>query len=106
DCEAFTLHGASIAYLTTGLAVERRLVDHDGDVLACRRFAELGTITNERCDHAFSYFRVVAEELGRADAVTHAEPDGLGCSFAGTRPACAGIRLLLLHSDVEAVDID
>ena len=100
------LHRARIADLTTGLAVERRLVEDEKADLAGLQLLHLGAVLQERQHDALGGLGLVAEELRRADALADAEPHRFGRGLAGAGPGGAGLLALALHGDVEDLRID
>ena len=106
DLDAVAAHDAGVAELAARFAVERRLVEDDGHLVAGARCRDLGTVAHHRHDRALGPLGVVAKELRRADALADREPDRLGRGFTGTGPALARLGLLPLHGGVEGVEID
>ncbi len=71
-----------------------------------RERADLRAVAHQRGDDALGGLGVVAEELGRADALAQREPDGLGRRLAGTRPGLARLGALALHRGLKAGIVD
>src|SRR5215213_1038905 len=99
-------HRPGVADLTARFAVERRLVQNDEAGLPGPERVRLLAALDERGDHAFGRFGLIAEELGRADALTDGVPEGFGRGLAGARPGGARLLALALHGGVEGVEID
>ncbi len=108
DLEAHAIgrHHPGIADLAAGLAVERRLVEHDGAAVAFFQRIDFLAVAHERGDDAFGAFGLVAEEFGAADFFADAEPHRLVGGLAGARPRRARLLALLLHGVGEGRDID
>ena len=103
---ALALHHAGIADLTAGFAVERRLVEDHEAVLAGLELRDLLAVLQQRQHDALGGLGVVAEELGRADALLDAEPDGLRRRLARAGPGRARLLALALHGGVEGIRVD
>src|SRR6516165_5287474 len=88
DAETHALagHDPDVADLPAGLAVERRLVEHDGAALAFIQLGDFRAVLDQRLDHAFRALGLVAEELGRADLLAQRKPHHLGRRVARARP--------------------
>src|SRR5882762_873032 len=96
DAEAHAVgaHSAGITDLAAGLAIERRLVEHDRTALAFLQRRNLLAALHQRGHNALGGLGVVAQELGRAHLLAQAEPHALGRRFAGALPGF--LRNLLL----------
>src|SRR5579872_5127094 len=77
DAEAHTLpqHHAGVADLAAGLRIERRLVENDRAALAVLELIDGRAVLDQRADHAFSGFSLVAEEFGGAELLAQGKPD-------------------------------
>ncbi len=96
---------AGVAHLAARLAVERRLVGDQRDLVACLGGFHFGAVLEQRDDLAFRLFGRIAEELGGAEALAQIEPHRFGRRLARAGPGRARTLALLLELDVEAVDI-
>src|SRR6478752_8873354 len=103
---AFARHDAGVADLPARLAVERRLVEHDGAALVRAQGVDLLAVLDQRGDDALGGFRLVAEELGGAGLLAQGEPYRLGSGIAGARPRRARLLALAFHGRVEALRVD
>ena len=92
---------ARVADLTTGLAIERRLVGDDRSILTCRHGVNRRTVNNDANDFTFGGFILVAEEFTRTERFAQLEPNGFSRLLARTRPRGARVFALLLHRLVE-----
>ena len=97
---------ALIADLSARLAIERRLVEHDFGLIALGQRSDFFAGLEDAADFAFRRFRLVAEELRRADTVLDLEPMRFGGGIARTLPGPSRLFLLTLHRGVEASEID
>src|SRR5688572_29050071 len=96
---------AGVAHLAARLAIERRLVGDQRDLLTLLGGLHFGAVLEQRDDLAFRLLGRVAEELGGAEALAQVEPHRFGRRLAGAGPGRARALALLLQLDVEAVDI-
>src|SRR5258707_3065359 len=76
------------------------------DSVAYLQTAAIYAVFQDGADLAHGGFRVVAQEVGGADALLDLEPHGLGGRLAGPLPGFARLLLLLLHRRVEGREID
>ena len=108
DAEAHALgaHDADIADLAAEFGVEGRLVEDHGAARAGLEPEGLGALMQKRDDRALALLGVVAQKLGRADALLEREPDGLGRRLAGAGPGLARLGALALHGGLEAGLVD
>ena len=97
---------AAIADLAAGLAIEGRLVDDDDAVRALAELIDAGAVLDQRHDLAGRGFRVIAEELGRAQFLFQLEPERVGRGLAGASPGFPCLGTLALHRSGEAFGID
>src|SRR5579863_3552621 len=77
DAEAHALagHDADIADLTAGLRVKWRLVQNDRATLASLELIDGHAVLDQRTDHAFGGFGLVAEEFSGAELLAQRKPD-------------------------------
>src|SRR5579864_4989313 len=97
---------ADVADLAAGLAVERRLVEDQRSALARFQRLDLDAVLDDRANDALRPLGLVAQELGRADALAQGIPDRLGRRLARARPGAAGLGALAVHGGVEPLDVD
>src|SRR5207237_1813842 len=97
---------AGIADLPARFAIERRLVDDQADLLTALRFGDALLALDERQDHAFGGFGLVAEKFGGAELVPEREPRRLGRRFARADPGGARALSRLAHLADEPGRID
>ncbi len=97
---------AGIAHLAAGFAIERRLVDDEGDGIALSCGFHRSAILDERQGDALGLFGVVAEKLGRLVLFAKLEPDRLGRLVAGALPMGAGFGALAVHGILKAGKVD
>ena len=88
------LDDALVADLAAGLAVKGSLVQHQRRLVPRLQARDLLAVLQDCTDLSLGGFRVVAQEIGGADALFDLKPDGLGRGLAGSLPGLA--RLLLL----------
>src|SRR5579884_499972 len=99
-------HDPGIADLTARLAVERRLIEHDGARLALFQRRDFSTVAHQCGNDAFRALGLVAEEFGTAEFFAQAKPDRFVGRFARTGPRRARLLALLFHGVGEAGHID
>ncbi|EGY00849.1 hypothetical protein AZA_84542 [Nitrospirillum viridazoti Y2] len=98
---------AAVAHLAAGLAIERRLVHQDDDVLAGGGLVQLVAVAVQHGrDLALGVLGVVAQELGGAQLILQLEPHPLGRGLAAAGPGLARLGPLTLHGGGEAIDLD
>ena len=85
------------------LAVERRLVEHDGAGLAGFELGDLLAVLHQRGDDAFGALGLVAEEFGGADFLAQRKPYRLLRGLARARPGGARLGALALHGVVRTM---
>src|SRR6516164_2512799 len=95
---------SSIANLTAGLRIERRLVDDQGDVVAQSGLADAGAVPHDCEHHAFGVLGLVAEELGGAELLTQGKPYPFRRRLARADPTPARFLALACHRRLEALD--
>ncbi len=106
DGDALAPHLALVADLAAALAVERRLVDHDGAALAGLQRVDFLAVAFESGDDALGAFGLVAEELGGAELLAQRKPHRFLRRLARARPRGARLRALALHGVGESRDIN
>ena len=97
---------AAVAGLTTGLAIERGLVDDQGHVRARSGLIDRGAVDHQGDNLGLGGLGLVAEKLGGAIVLADVEPNLLGGGVAGTRPGGSSLGPLALHGRVEAGAVD
>ena len=97
---------ADVADLPAGLAVERRLVEDERAALASLQRLDLDPVLEDRADDALGGLGLVAEKLGRADALAQSVPDRFGRRFPRARPGAPRLGPLALHRGVEPFEVD
>ena len=97
---------ARIPHLPAAFGIEGRLVDDDLDLLALGCRLDFGAVPDQRLNLALGLFGVIAQELGRAVAVSQFEPDGRILRLARPGPGGAGLGLLFGHRRIKAGDLD
>ncbi len=97
---------ADVADLSAGLAVERRLVEDERAALAALQRLDLDPVLEDRADDALRGLRLVAQKLGRADALAQSIPDRFGRRFSRARPGAPRLGPLALHRGVECRRVD
>ena len=97
---------ADVADLAAGLAVERRLVEDERAALASLERRDLDPVLEDRADDALRGLGLVAQKLGRADALAQSVPDRFGRGFPRSRPGAPRLGPLALHRGVEPVEVD
>src|SRR5262249_59524808 len=102
---ALSGHDAGVADLPARLAVERRLVEDDGAALAGAQRIDLVAVLHQRGNDPFGALGLVAEELGRADALLDGKPERLGLRFPRSGPGGARLFALALHRRAEGVSV-
>ena len=95
-----------VADLAAGLAIERRLVEHQRPFLAALEALGRLAALDDGADLAFRRLRVVAQEIAGAGLVLDLEPDAFGGGLARALPGLARLLLLLLHGGVEGRHVD
>src|ERR1700682_2331965 len=108
DLEAHPLayEHAGVADLAAGFAVERRLVEHHGAVLAFFQRFDFLAVAHERGDDAFCAFGLVAKKLSTAEFFADAEPNRLVRRLAGACPRGTRLSALLVHLIVKTSNIN
>src|SRR5436190_627629 len=96
DAEAHALaaHGADVADLTAGFAVERRLVEDNRAACSGLEAFDLAAVAHDRRNDAFRAFGVVAQKFRRADLFAQGEPQRVGRRLAGAGPRSPRSRVL------------
>ena len=97
---------SGVADLPAAFAVERRLVEIDGDVVAFCSGVDARAVFDQRQDDAFALMARVAGEFGRADFLGEVVPQIVAGGFARALPRGARGGLLLGHGGVEAGAVD
>ena len=97
---------ADVADLAAGLAVEGRLIEDERTAFARLELLDLDAVLDDRANDALGGFGLIAEEVGRADALAQGVPDRFGRRFAGARPGAARLCALALHGGVEPLEVD
>ena len=95
-----------VADLATRLTVKRGLVEDQRSFVAGLQRLDLLAGLDERAHDALRRLGIVAEEIRRADALPKLEPNGLGRRISRSLPGLAGLVLLAIHSDREALRVD
>src|SRR5262249_60161192 len=67
---------------------------------------DLVSVRHEAGNHTFGGFGLLAEELGRADALLDGKPERLGLRLPRSGPGGARLFALALHRRVEGVSVD
>src|SRR5262245_3198548 len=106
EAHAIRAHCAGIANLAAGLAIERRLIEHDRAALARLERGHVLAVLYQRRHHTLGRLGVVTQELGRADLLAQAEPYGFRRSLTGPLPGFARLLALALHGSVKGVGVD
>src|SRR5438094_55124 len=93
-----------IADLAARLAVERRLVDQDADLVAGSGFIHPLLAAQNGQDDALRGLGLIAEEFAGPDLFAQGEPGRFGRRLAGADPAAARLLALARHRRLEALD--
>src|SRR5262249_22693440 len=106
ETHAIRAHCAGIANLAAGLAIERRLIEHDRAALARFERRHVLAVLYQRRHHTLGGLGVVTHALARSDHRVHAEPHGFRRSLTGPLPGFARLLALALHRSVKGVGVD
>ncbi len=97
--------GAGIADLSAAFAIERRLVQHDGQLGADMCGLSRRAIDHQCADLGFGSLGGISQELRGSGLFLDFEPDPLGSGLAGAGPGGAGAGALFLHRRLEAIHV-
>src|SRR5262245_47323311 len=79
-------NGAGIADLPAALAIKRRLVEQDLDLVAGGGLRNFDAGLEDRRDLSFGGFSLVAQKFGGTQTLLEIEPSSIRCAFAGPAP--------------------
>ena len=105
--DARRTHDAGVAHLAAHLAVERRTIEHELNLVARRRLLNRLAVAHDGHNLAARELVViVAVELRRGKAVGEGNPDVVGLAPGVAVGRGAGALALGLHGGVEGVHVD
>src|SRR5688572_8831508 len=87
---------AAIADLSSRLAVERRLVQHDQSRLSLGQRVDELSLSDDGADFAFRRLGVITEKIRAPGAFLDIEPDRLRAGFSRPRPSFSRVLALPL----------